>query len=77
MKSDFEVFQIMSDNSMDIGCHPDQLNFTRDKRGGKVTFGIANPHFDSLINQAATGVVTHYAVVYVVSKEQFDKLKKS
>lgn len=74
--SDFEVFQKMSEQDMDIACFIEQLNFQRDKRGGKVTFGVSSPHFDHLINQAATGIQTHYAIVYVVNKEQFDRIKK-
>lgn len=73
--SDFEIFQKMSEENMDISCFPEQLDFQRDKRGGRVTFGISSPYFDHLINQAATGVQTHYAIVYVVNKEQFDRLK--
>lgn len=35
-KSDFEVMQIMSQENMDISCAVEQLNFQRDKRGGRV-----------------------------------------
>lgn len=68
----------MSDKNMDIACALDLLNFERTPKrgGGKVTIGVANPTFDHLINQAATGNTTHYAVLYVVNKEQFDKIKK-
>jgi hypothetical protein len=75
-KSDFLVMDEMSKNNMDIACAVDQLNFQRNKMGGRVTFGVASPQFDHLINQAATGKTTHYAILYIVNKEQFDKLKK-
>lgn len=76
-KSDFEVFDIMSKQNMDIACCIDQISFDRVKnKGGKVTFGVPEPHFTNLINQAATGDTTHYAIVYIVNKEQFNKIKK-
>jgi hypothetical protein len=75
--SDFEVMQKMAEGNMDIALALDQLNFDRTpkNKGGKVTFGVASPQFDHLINQAATGKTTHYAVLYIVNKEQFDKIK--
>lgn len=76
-KSDFEVMQEMSDKNMDIAAAFDQINFQRTPKnnGGKVTIGVASPYFDHLINQAATGVTTHYAILYIVNKEQFEEIK--
>lgn len=76
-KSDFEVMQIMSKNNMDIACTGEQVSFNRvpKRGGGEVTFGIGSPQFDHLINQAANGKKTHYAIVYIINKEQFDKIK--
>jgi hypothetical protein len=78
-KSDFIVFQEMSENNMDIACAVDITNFQRvpKKNGGTVTIGVASPHFDHLINQAATGKITHHALLYIVNKEQYDKIKKA
>lgn len=78
-KSDFIVMQEMSENNMDIACASEQLNFTRDekRKGGKVTIGVASPQFDYLINQAATDKQTHYAILYIINKEQFDKIKNA
>lgn len=76
-KSDFIVMDEMIHNNMDIACAVEQLNFTRNKKGGLVTFGVASPQFDYLINQAANGKTTHYAILYIVNKEQFDKIKNS
>jgi hypothetical protein len=77
-KSDFEIMAEMSKNNMDIACAVDLTGFQRQpkRNGGTVTVGVASPYFDHLINQAATGNITHLAVLYVVNKEQFDKLKK-
>lgn len=76
--SDFEVMHKMSKDNMDIACAMELTNFNRvpKKNGGTVTVGVASPQFDHLINQAASGKTTHYAVLYIVNKEQFDKLKK-
>lgn len=78
-KSDFLVMDEMSKNNMDIACALDVTNYQRQtkKNGGTVTFGVSSPHFDHLINQAASGQTTHYAILYIVNKEQFDKIKKA
>lgn len=78
-KSDLLVMHEMCVSNMDIACAVDQLNLQRDekRKGGKVTFGVASPQFDYLINQAATGKTTHYAILYIINKEQFDKIKNS
>lgn len=75
-KSDLLVMQEMCDQNLDIACALDLMNFQRSKRGGLVTVGVASPQFDHLINQAATGTTTHYAILYIINKEQFDKIKK-
>lgn len=77
-KSDFQVMQEMSDKNMDISASLDLLDFQRTpkRNGGRVTIGVASPQFDHLINQAATGAITHYAVLYIVNKEQYEALKK-
>lgn len=69
----------MSDKNMDISCAVEQLDFQRTpkRNGGRVTFGVASPYFDHLINQAATGEQTHYAILYVINKKQFDDIKKT
>jgi len=75
--TDFEIMNQMVKDDKDISAYVDQLDFTRNKKGGRVTFGVGEPHFTKLINQAATGVTTHYAIVLVVNKEQFDAIQKS
>lgn len=78
-KSDFLVMHEMSVNNMDIACAVDITDYQRvtKMKGGTVKIGVASPWFDHLINQAATNKTTHYAILYIVNKEQFDKIKKS
>lgn len=78
-RSDFSVFQEMSDKNMDISCAVEQLDFQRrsKRNGGRVTFGVASPYFDHLINQAGTGKQTHYAILYIINKVQFDDIKNT
>jgi hypothetical protein len=77
LRSDLLVMQEMSEKNMDIACALDVLKFNRTKHGGLVTVGVPSPQFDHLINQAATGKITHYGILYVINKEQFDILKKT
>lgn len=72
---DFDVMKEMSRKNQDIGIHLELLSFDRNKRGGKVTVGVAEPHFTALINQAAGGVQTHFAALYVVNIKQFNAIK--
>lgn len=66
----------MADRNKDIAAAVELTNFTRNKRGGLVTVGVAEPHFTHLINQAGTGVQTHFAVLMMYSIEQFNEIKK-
>lgn len=74
-KGDFDIMKEMSHNNQDIGAHLEMLNFQRDKRGGRITIGVAEPHFTDLINQAGTGIQTHLAALYVINKKQFNEIK--
>jgi hypothetical protein len=76
-KSDFLVMHEMSKNNMDIACAIETTNFQRHPKrgGGTVTIGVASPHFDHLINQAASGEITHHAILYIVNKKQYDEIK--
>ena len=69
--------QQMSNNNMDIAVAIELLNFQRQpkKGGGLVTVGVASPHFDYLINQAASGEITHLAALYIIDKKQYDEIK--
>lgn len=77
-KSDLLIINEMVEQNLDVSASIDLVNFQRQQKrgGGTVTVGVASPHFDHLINQAATGDITHLAVLYIVNKEQFDKIKK-
>lgn len=76
-KSDLLVINEMVEKNMDVAAAVDMTNFQRQpkKNGGTVTIGVASPHFDHLINQAATGEITHLAVLYIVNKKQFEEIK--
>lgn len=76
-KSDLLVINEMVEKNMDISASVDLLNFERQKKrnGGLVTIGVACPAFDHLINQAATGDITHLAVLYIVNRKQFEEIK--
>lgn len=78
-KSDFLVMDEMSKNNMDIACAVDITNYQRKNKqnGGTVTIGVASPYFNHLINGAGSGDVTHYAILYIVNKEQYDRIKKA
>lgn len=76
--SDFEVFQIMSDRNLDIAVAVDILDYTRTPKfnGGRVTVGVASPHFDYLINGSGTGDNSHHALLYVINMKQYNEIKK-
>lgn len=75
--STFDVFEKMSERNLDIAVAVDLLNFQRQvkKKGGIVTIGVADPQFDYLINQAGTGIETHYALFYIVNKKQYHEIE--
>lgn len=76
--SDLIVMHQMVNENKDIACTTELINFNRQpkKGGGTVTVGVASPQFDHLINQAVSGKTTHYAIMYIVNKDQFDELRK-
>lgn len=72
--SDFEVFSEMASKEMDIACYPTLVEAKRTKKGGLITMGT----HERCINEAASimmGSQSHYFVLYVVNKEQFDAIK--
>lgn len=76
--NNFDVLNEMCDRNMDIALANELTNFQRQQKkgGGLVTVGVASPHFDHLINQAATGAQTHQAVLLIYNIEQFKAIKK-
>lgn len=76
--NNFDVLNEMCDRNMDIALANELTNFQRQqkKNGGLVTVGVASPHFDYLINQAATGSKTHQAVLLIYNIEQFKAITK-
>lgn len=72
--NNFDVLKEMGERNLDIAAASDLTNFQRQqkKNGGLVTIGVASPHFDHLINQAGTGVVTHNCVMLIYDIKQFN-----
>lgn len=67
-----EVVTEMERRGMDVAGYGDMLDLTRNKKGGKVTIGVGQPHFDHLINGFGLGEQTHVAVTLVIDIKQFD-----
>lgn len=72
--NDLEKMSVMAKGNMDIRLTTNVLAADKVKQGGKITFGVDADTFNKIINQMATGEVTHYTALYVINKEQFDKL---
>ena len=74
----FDVLKTMCDRNKDIALAVELTNFQRQtkKGGGLVTIGVASPHFDHLINQAASGTQTHMAVLLIYNVAQFTEIQK-
>ncbi len=75
-KSDLIVLQQMAEGNMDISSSSTLISAEKVKQGGKITFGISEQALMNVMNNV-TETPTHYAVVYIINKKQFDKLKKS
>jgi hypothetical protein len=74
--TDFEIMQEMGGKNMDIRMTGTVIGAQQVKAGGHITFGVDSATFQIIINQMATGETTHYVAMYVVNKEQFDKIKQ-
>lgn len=71
--TDFEVFQHMSENDMDIAGFPDFVSAdSLGTKGGKISMGVPNPRFTEFCLTNNKWV----AVLFMVDREQFFKLKK-
>jgi hypothetical protein len=69
--SDFAAMDIMAARDMDIALCPSIHAIDITQNGGKVTIGVPA----DAAHKISTG--THYAVLYVVNKDQFKAIKKS
>lgn len=77
-KTDFQVMHEMSVGNMDIALCPDFLEAKTASGGGKVIFGVPREVIDKLIMPVMRGAKqTHYATLYIVNVEQFERIKKS
>lgn len=73
--SDLEVMNEMAKQNLDIAMFPDLIKADKAKGGGHITFGVPAAPFTTIVNQMFTGNATHYVVVYVINKEQFNQIK--
>lgn len=74
-KTDMQVIDEMASKNMDVKMSGNVLKADKRKYGGEITFGVDHETFGQIINQMATGKNTHYVAMYVINKEQFDKIK--
>lgn len=74
-KSDLIVMQEMASQNMDIRCSASLIEVKKVKGGASISFGIDDATGQMLMREFAANNVEHYCIMYVVNKEQFDKLK--
>lgn len=65
----------MASENMDIALCPDLISADKVKGGGKLTFGVPDQAFYKVINSMAGSGEKYYAVVYIINKKQFEKIK--
>lgn len=75
-KTDFQVMQIMSERGLDIAMCPDLIAANKNKKGGKVEFGIPSDAINKVMNGMFIGEQTHYCVVYIINKKEFNSIKE-
>ena len=73
--NDLEKMSLMAKNNQDIKMSGNILEIQKVKQGGKITLGIDPATAETLLNQYGTGVTTHYVALYIVNKNEFDKLE--
>jgi hypothetical protein len=76
-KTDMQAIDEMASKNMDVKMSGNLIKADKRKYGGEITFGVDHETFGQIINQMVTGITSHYAVVYVINKEQFDKIKNA
>lgn len=73
--TDFEKMGIMAGKNQDIKMFPTLDGFNSGKKKSTVTIQVDHDTAQMLMRQIATGQpMTHYVALYVINKEQFDKL---
>jgi len=73
---DLEVMSRMANENMDIRMSGTLVKATTVKLGGHITMGVDKDTLNT-IYMSALGSDTHYVVLYVINKEQFDKIKNT
>lgn len=73
--TDFEKMTIMANENQDIRMFPTLDSFSSTKKKSTITIQVDENTAQMLMRQIATGEpMTHYVALYVINKEQFDKL---
>jgi hypothetical protein len=73
--TDFEAMDKMAAADMDITACADITESKVARGGGKVTIGVPKEIHYIIANQLISGNTTHYVALYIINKEQFDKIK--
>lgn len=75
--TDMQVIDKMASEEMDVRMcgNSNLISAVKNKHGGKITFQTDAGTFQLIVNQMVTGNNTHYVAMYVINKEQFDKIK--
>jgi hypothetical protein len=71
-KSDFEVFQEMSQNDEDIHMTPHLVEAKTAKGGGHIVMGVT----DAIVKDMFLNPDKYVCALYIVNKEQFFKRKE-
>lgn len=72
--NDLEKMSLMVKNNMDIRMSGNIVGAQKVKAGGHITMGIDSQTFHEISMEMAANDHKHYVVLYVINKEQFDKL---
>ncbi|MDO3641951.1 hypothetical protein [Mucilaginibacter sp. L3T2-6] len=75
-KSDIAVLEQMVTQNLDIRSSTNLIEMKTHNAGGLVTMGVDRRSFNDLMRSATIGQ-THYCVMYIINKKQFDSIKKS
>lgn len=72
--NDLEKMNAMANGNMDIRMSGQILDVESNKKVSKITMQIDDSTAQSIMRGLATDEQTHYVALYVINKEQFDKL---
>lgn len=75
-KSDFIVMSEMSQANMDISMCFEIVNLKRVRGGGHITIGVGEDAISKMMNSVISTKPTYYCALYIINREQFDKIKE-